>query len=92
MYSVVLSGRYKTALKRLSRHKDFKGDVLAAIIKTLARGEQLETKYRDHQLTGKFKENRECHLQHDMLLMYRKYEDVLLLLLIDIGTHDDLFR
>ena len=92
MYQVVLSRRYKTALKRLSRHKDFNGETLEKIVETLARGEKLGAKYRDHQLTGKFSDCRECHLQHNLLLMYQIHENILALLLVDLGTHDDLFR
>ncbi len=58
----------------------------------LARGERLKPKYQDHQLTGEFKNYRECHLQHNLLLMYQKYENVPMLLLVDLGMHDDLFR
>lgn len=92
MYQVVLSGRYKTALKRISRHKDFNGETLEKIVETLARGERLDAKYHDHQLTGKFSGRRECHIQHNLLLMYQIHADVLVLLLVDLGTHDDLFR
>lgn len=91
MYEVVLSRRYKTALKRFSRHANFDQHILEGIIETLARGEKLDQKYQDHQLTGKFQEYRECHVKNDILLMYQKYEDVLVLLLVDFGTHDDLF-
>jgi mRNA interferase YafQ len=91
MYRVVLSRKYKAALKRFSRHKNFNESVLKEIVHALARGERLEPKYQDHQLTGEFQEYRECHVKNDILLMYQKYEDVLVLLLIDIGTHDDIF-
>ncbi|MCX6788071.1 MAG: type II toxin-antitoxin system YafQ family toxin [Candidatus Kaiserbacteria bacterium] len=92
MYRVILSRRYKTALKRFSRHTDFSNQLLEEIIATLARGERLSERHHDHQLTGELKEYRECPVKNDMLLMYQKNEDVLVLLLVDLGTHDDLFR
>ena len=92
MYRVVLSRRYTTALKRFSRHANFDLRLLEEIVSTLARGEKLEAKYRDHQLTGELKDSRECHVKNNILLVYRKYEDVLVLLIVDLGTHDDLFR
>lgn len=91
MYKVVLSRRYKTALKRFSRHQNFDQKTLEKIVSSLERGEKLEAKYRDHQLSGEFKDYRECHIKSDLLLVYQKYEDILVLLLIEIGTHDDLF-
>ncbi|MEK7604596.1 MAG: type II toxin-antitoxin system YafQ family toxin [Patescibacteria group bacterium] len=91
MYKVVLLRRYKKSLKRFKRHKNFDEGILDDVIRTLARGERLEPKYQDHQLSGELQEYRECHIKHNLLLTYQKYEDVLVLLLINLGTHDDLF-
>jgi len=52
--------------------------------------EELETKYKDHQLKGNLKEFRECHIKPDLLFMYRINDDVLEL--VDIGTHNELFK
>lgn len=92
MYKVVLSRRYKTAFKRFSRRKNFDGQLLEEIISTLACGKKLGINHNDHQLTGELKEYRECHVKNNILLMYQKHENVLILLLVDLGTHDDLFR
>ena len=92
MYKVHSTKAYRRAYKRVSKHKDFSQDVLDEIIDTLARGEVLKAKYHDHQLTGEFKDSRECHVKNNILLAYRKYEGILVLVLVDIGTHDDLFR
>lgn len=92
MYRVILSRRYKTALKRFSRRKNFDGQLLEEIISTLACGEKLDINHSDHQLAGELKEYRECHVKNNILLMYQKHENVLILLLVDLGTHDDLFR
>ena len=91
MYQVVLSRRYKTALKRFSEHKNFDEERLREVVRTLARDERLDARYRDHQLSGEFKDCRECHIKDNLLLIYQKRKDILVLLLIDIGTHDDLF-
>jgi mRNA interferase YafQ len=62
-------------------------------IRLLASGQPLPAHYKDHQLKGDFKENRECHIggAGDWLLTYRKHNGRLVLLLIDTGTHSDLF-
>ena len=91
-YRIVVSRRYKTALKRLSRHKDFDKKTLESAVNALARGEKLDAKFRDHQLTGELKEYRECHINNDILLVYQKYHDVLALFLVDLESHDSLFR
>jgi len=91
MYLVRSTKAYRKELKRVSKHRNFYEDSLNHIIDTLRRGERLEPKYLDHQLTGEFKDCRECHIKNDLLLVYQKHEDILVLLLIEIGTHDDLF-
>ena len=58
----------------------------------LAKGESLPPKYRDHQLKGRMKHLRECHLQGDWLLIYRIFEDKLILSLHSTGTHTDLLE
>jgi mRNA interferase YafQ len=92
MYKIGSTKSYRKAYSRVSKHNNFESDVLNEIIDTLASGERLDAKYRDHQLTGEFKDSRECHIKNDILLMYQKHEDILLLLLVDLGTHDDLFN
>ena len=90
-YHVVLSKRYTKSLKRLTSNKDFNRSTLEDVIGVLARGETLDPKHQDHQLKGELKDYRECHVQNDMLLMYQKYDKVLILLLVDLGSHSDLF-
>ena len=51
----------------------------------------IEEKYQDHQLKGKLSKYRECHIQPDWLLVYLIEEDILVLTLINTGTHSDLF-
>ena len=55
----------------------------------LLNDEELEEKYRDHNLKGKFDGYRECHIKPDLLLVYRIKDDTLEL--VDIGSHSDLF-
>ena len=49
-------------------------------------------KYRDHELNGKFKGFRECHIKPDWLLVYLIENDILTLTLVDTGTHSDIFK
>lgn len=92
MYSVVPTNRYKKSLKHISQHKDFCSKRLDEIVRLLKSGEHLVSRYRDHELSGKFACVRECHIQDDILLMYRKENNTLVLLLVNIGTHSSLFK
>ena len=76
----------------MSQHKDFDIRKLEKVVTLLAKNENLPMQYKDHELKGEFKGIRECHVQNDILLLYTKQDDVLVLLLVDIGTHSALFR
>lgn len=51
---------------------------------------KLSEKYKDHQLTGKLKEFRECHIKPDLLLIYMIEDNTLKF--ADIGSHSELFK
>ena len=55
------------------------------------RGGNIQPKYKDHPLSGNYSHCRECHVEPDLLLVYRHVEDELLLYLVRTGTHSDLF-
>lgn len=89
---------YKYALdKTLMFRKDLKRaakrgcnkEALFAVIDMLQKGEPLPEKNRDHALSGNWRGHRECHISPDWLLIYRIYEDTLILSLIRTGTHSD---
>ncbi len=77
---------YKLALKR---HMDV--ELLEDVVASLAMGEILPIKNKDHALTGKWKGHRECHILPDWLLVYRYEDNVLILTLARTGTHSDIF-
>ena len=91
MYELRSTKAYRKSFKLVSRHKDFDSTTLEAVIDILQSDKILPQKYRDHQLTGTLKEYRECHIKSDTLLVYQKRDDVLILLLVDIGSHSSLF-
>jgi len=90
MLEVVLSNRFKKDLK-LAAKRGYNLDLLENVVDTLARGEKLTDKFRDHELVGNYSGFRECHIQPDWLLVYRIEENELMLFLSRTGTHSDLF-
>lgn len=64
---------------------------LKHVIELLASGQKLDQKYRDHELTGNYKNFRECHIEPDWLLIYQIENEELILILSRTGTHSDLF-
>ena len=66
---------------------------LVDVLKVLANGETLDSKYKDHALINDkyYKDCRELHIEPDWPLVYRIIENELILLLLDTGSHSDLF-
>lgn len=66
--------------------------LLDNVVDMLRQGRQLAAKYRDHELSGKLKGFRECHIKPDWLLVYLIENDILTLTLVETGTHADIFK
>jgi len=95
-YQIVVTSQYKKAFKQIIKRGVNDLDELKLVIDTLAQGKELDEKYLDHSIGmqrkyGKYPV-RECHVENDFLLVYRKAESVLELILIDLGSHSDIFR
>lgn len=90
-YEIKNTTQFKKDYK-LAKRRGLDISLLKSIVTKLANGESLDSKYRDHSLTGKWVGHRECHIQPDWLLVYRYEDDVLVLTLARTGTHSDLFN
>lgn len=90
-YRLVLTGKFKKSLK-LAKKRGLDISLMENVVDTLLQGLPLDEKYRDHELKGKFKGFRECHIQPDWLLIYLQEDNILTLTLVDTGTHADLFN
>ncbi|MCI5702325.1 MAG: type II toxin-antitoxin system YafQ family toxin [Erysipelotrichaceae bacterium] len=91
-YEIIMTSAFKKELKIIKkRNKDL--EKLTKIVNKLANNEELDIKYKDHQLINnlRFENCRECHIEPDWLLVYRKNNNNLILVLIETGTHSDLF-
>ncbi|MDR2974840.1 MAG: type II toxin-antitoxin system YafQ family toxin [Propionibacteriaceae bacterium] len=64
-------------------------DLLEEVVQRLAGGQKLPDRYRDHLLVGKYRGDRECHIQPDWLFVYHiEGQD---LIGTRTGSHADLF-
>jgi mRNA interferase YafQ len=88
MYSIRVLKEYKRQYKKLSK---IDKELVDDIVKRLAKNEILETRYKDHRLKGEYKDFRECHIKPDLLLVYQKQSDILILICASVGSHSDLF-
>lgn len=62
------------------------------VIKKLQNDEKLEEKYKDHPLKGNYKGCRDCHIKPDLVLVYKKEDDILILTCLRLNTHSELFK
>ena len=89
-YEVKFTNQFKKDVK-LAKKQGKNLEKLYTVIEKLDNGEQLEAKYRDHDLSGNFVGCKECHIEPDWLLIYEIIDDVLVLVLNRTGTHSELF-
>lgn len=92
-YGIVISHKFNKQLKKVKKQgKDI--NKLNIVVKKLANGETLESKYKDHLLndTKYYKNCRECHIEPDWLLVYKYDNNIIILYLVETGLHADLFN
>lgn len=83
--------RFKNHAKLVKKRSEKDSEKLKNTIELLAKGEKLPERFHDYELTGNLKRNLEYHILPDLLLIYRIFNDILILELIDTGIHSDLF-
>lgn len=91
-YSIKRSNNFKKQYKKiLKQGKDI--SKMEKVIEIIASGEQLDEKYKDHNLNDNkyYRGCRECHIEPDWLLVYKIINNVLILYLVETGSHSDLF-
>ena len=91
MRTIKQSSAFKSDLKREAKgqHRAALAKGFVYIVETLAKDELLARKYRDHALTGDWKDHRDCHVRPDLVLIYRKSDDTVLQL-VRLGSHSEL--
>jgi len=87
--TIIYTTQFKRDYKKIKKqNKEL--NKLKVLIGKLVWGERLEPRYKDHQLTGEFKGYRDCHIEPDWLLIYKKIGDTLIL--ERTGSHSELFK
>ena len=91
IYELAQSHRFKKSFKKILRSGRFDVEKYNKIISSLVKGVALSSQYNDHSLQGEFLTYRECHIESDILLIYRTNKQINSLTLVDIGSHSYLF-
>ncbi len=88
MYQIVRTSQFKRDIKK-SLRRNSNMDKFKRLIVLLTGTDELPEKYKDHPLKGEYKDCRDCHIEPDWILIYRKSGKDLEL--IRTGSHSDLF-
>jgi mRNA interferase YafQ len=76
--------------ERKGQHAKVVDALLQAAVHDLQRDIPLAASLKDHDLSGQWKDHRDCHLKPDLVLIYAKFGDDRLVL-TRIGSHSELF-
>lgn len=90
-YEIAYTSKFKKQFKKvLKQGKD--ENKLVEVLKVLANGNSLDSKYIDHSLADNkyFKNCRECHIEPDWLLVYKYSNNELILFLVETGSHSQI--
>lgn len=89
----MLALEYTTQMKRdlkLAKRRGKDISKLRTVTDHLQAEKPLPEKYRNHKLSGNYKDHWECHIEPDWLLVYLPVPGVIFL--VRTGTHTDLFQ
>ena len=91
MRTIEATSQFKRDFKREAKgaHGDVVRNDFPTLLNTLANDQPLPEKYRDHGLTGEWKDHRDCHVKPDVVLIYRKLA-ANVLQLVRLGSHSEL--
>ena len=90
-YEILYTSKFKKSYK-LCKRRGLDVSLLKEVIDTLATKGALPPKYNPHILSGKWSGVWECHIQPNILLEYKKNDNTLILILVAIGSHSELFK
>lgn len=88
------SNQFKKDIKKSQKQTSPKRDLeeLKKVMNMLAEDVSLPSEKKDHNLIGNWKGYRECHVQPDFLLIYKKDNQENIIRFERCGSHSELFR
>ena len=90
-YNIYISKLFKKQYRKILKQGVEKNEI-EKIINILAMGLNLPQKHNTHRLKGIFMGMYELHIRPDLLLIYSYHKNILILELVAIGSHNELFN
>ena len=89
-YSVSTTRKFDKCVEKLKK-RGLPMEELRAVIIMLMQSGVLPSKYHPHKLVGNHAGQWECHIKPDWLLIWEQDDKELKLLMLETGSHSDLF-
>lgn len=89
MLTLETTSQFRKDYKR-ARRRGLDLELLRNVLNELLAERPLAARHRDHALSGEYAQYRECHIQPDWLLIYRRDRERLVLVAQRTGSHSDL--
>lgn len=93
MYHLELTTKFKKDLKEIKKSsKDY--SAVVQVLKKLEKGgvSKIPKNMLSHKLKGEFKDNWECHIKPDLLIIWLQIDSKNVIRLVRVGSHSDLFK
>ena len=90
MYLLIPTTRFKKDLKKYKGDLEDIGKVLKILQAEGVKG--IPKKMKPHLLKGSYKNNWECHIRPDKLIIWIQVEELKEIRLVRVGSHSDLFK
>ena len=89
MREIIQTTQFKKDFKKVASSGRYQKKDVLNIVESLLDGRPLPSRVRDHALMNDWKDYRECHIKPDLLLIYKRTKQHLIL--VRLGSHSDLF-
>jgi mRNA interferase YafQ len=91
MYHRFYTKQFQKSFNKILSSGKVKRIEVENVVDILCKGIKLPDKYRGHKLHGEYDGYDECHIKGDLILIYKIEENKLILILVNLGSHSDLF-
>ena len=94
MYKLVETSKFKKDLKRILKRSRYDFEMTFEVLEILKlKGvEGVPIAMKPHKLKGIYRDNWECHIKPDLLIIWFQIEAPKMIKLIRLGSHSDLFK
>ncbi|WP_026776899.1 type II toxin-antitoxin system YafQ family toxin [Polaribacter sp. Hel_I_88] len=94
MYILKESTQFKKDLKKLLKKSKADLEITFEVLEILqiSGAVGIPKEMKPHKLKGTYKNNWECHIKPDLLIIWFQIEENFTIKLVRIGTHSELFR